>query len=99
MIMLVSIFTKINTKWKNVNDESLFKYFNYLNSDIWKSLLGNNKDQKIEKKKSKKVAQCENECINYQINRKNIWSFEADNFWMLVHFREVDIFRGFCFCH
>ena len=50
MIMLVSIFTKINRKWKNVNDESLFKYFTYLNSNIWKSLLGNNKDQKIEKK-------------------------------------------------
>lgn len=98
MIMLVSIFTKINTKWKNVNGESLFKYFKYLNSDIWKSLLGNNKDKKIEKK-FKKSGSMWKWMYKLSINRKNIWSFEAANFWMLLHFREVDIFRGFCFCH
>ena len=49
MIMLVSIFTKINTKWNNVNDEGLFKLFKDLNSYISTPLLENNKDKKIEK--------------------------------------------------
>lgn len=76
MIMLVSIFTKINRKWKNVNDESLFKYFNYLNSNIWKSLLGNNKDQKIEKKfkKSGSVWKWMYKLSNKQEKYLEFWS-------------------------
>ena len=76
MIMVLRIFTKINTKWKNVNDESLFKYFNYLNSDIWKSLLGNNKDQKIEKKfkKSGSVWKWMYKLSNKQEKYLEFWS-------------------------
>lgn len=76
MIMLVSIFTKINRKWKNVNDESLFKYFNYLNSNIWKSLLGNNKDKKIEKKfkKSGSVWKWMYKLSNKQEKYLEFWS-------------------------
>ena len=76
MIMVLRIFTKINTKWKNVNDESLLKYFKYLNSDIWKSLLGNNKDQKIEKKfkKSGSVWKWMYKLSNKQEKYLEFWS-------------------------